>query len=88
MIEAYGENVIAKKVEKEDEETTKSGLILVSDFDEDLPRAIIASKGPDVPEWVNIGDKIVFHGQFAATIESDGEEFVSLNYKTIYGREV
>lgn len=88
MIEAFGENVVMKAVKKEDEETTKSGIILVSDFDTELPRAEIIHKGPDVAEWVNIGDIVIYSEQYTVVVKSNDEEYVVAPYKILYGKEV
>jgi co-chaperonin GroES (HSP10) len=61
---------------------------LVADLDSELPRGIVVSKGADVPEWINIGDKVIYNEQYVADISSDGTDYVSTNYKALLGREV
>lgn len=89
MIEAYGENVIMKAVAKESEEKTKSGIILVSDFDAELPRGEIVHKGQDVPEWVNVGDIVIYPEQYGAIVkDKDDTEYIIATYKILYGKEL
>ena len=88
MITVFGDNVLLKKIKKEDEQVTKSGLIVaVSDFDMELPRAEVIGKGSTVPDYIEIGDTILHaHNLGAEVTDDDGQEYIIMIHQAIHGK--
>jgi len=90
MIQTLGDHVLIKKDKVEDDEkTTTYGLyIATSDFEQELPRGIVMSKGAGVPDTIEVGDHVVFATNIGAEVEEDGEEYLIMVYQYLYGKVV
>lgn len=88
MLRPLGDRVIVKRMENE--ETTKSGIILAGKTEEKSQIAEVIKVGPGVDEegkkivmQVKEGDKVVLNQYSGTTIKYDGEEFIILKQNDI-----
>lgn len=86
MIQAVGGYVVIKEIVKEKEETTKSGLyIAAAEIDRSVPRGIVMSKGPDVPDNISVGSTVAYAPHSGVDFEEGDEEYQIIVKEAIYG---
>jgi len=79
-ITAYGDKIVAKKIEVESK--SSSGIILPDSAKEDAKLAEIVAVGKEVKE-VKKGDKVVY-SNYNTPVEIDGTEYVYMEEKDVY----
>lgn len=79
-ITAYGDKIVAKKVEKEAK--SAAGIILPDSAKEEAKVAEVVAVGKEVKE-VKKGDKVVY-SNYNSPVEIDGTEYVYMEEKDVY----
>ena len=86
MIQAVGGYLIVKENEKEEEQITKSGLyISAAEIDRSVPRGVVMSKGPDVPDTISVGATIAYAPHSGVDFEEDEETYQIIVKEAVYG---
>ena len=79
-ITAYGDKIVAKKVEASTK--TNSGFYLPDSAKEDVKMAEVVAVGKDVKE-IKKGDRI-FYSSYGSPVKIDGSEYVYMKEDEVY----
>lgn len=79
-ITAYGDKIVAKKIEAT--QKTASGFLLPESAKEDVKVAEVVAVGKDVRE-VKKGDR-VFYSNYSSPVKIDGTEYVYMKEEDVY----
>ncbi|OGL30057.1 hypothetical protein A3D14_00290 [Candidatus Saccharibacteria bacterium RIFCSPHIGHO2_02_FULL_47_12] len=79
-ITAYGDKIVAKKIELDTK--TASGFLLPDSAKEEAKVAEVVAVGPEVKE-VKKGDK-VFYTNYSSPVKVDGTEYVYMKEEDVY----
>ncbi len=90
MIKPLQDRVVLKMVENE--ETTKSGIVLAANSKEKPQVAIVVAVGPggmidgkEVTMQVKVNDKVIFAKYAGTEVKVDGEEYIVVRQNDILG---
>lgn len=79
-LNAVGKGLFVKR----DDVKTASGIILTGD--EKAFTGVIISKGKDVKEKINVGDRVIFSHYNFEEYSVEGETFIALQESAVFGK--
>lgn len=99
MLKPVREQLLVRKLAKEAEKKTASGLVISSTFDHEIfTRAVIVAMGEGEPSpythqlikipELDIGNTILYPTSMGLDVESDDEVLTLVNYKSVVAIEV
>lgn len=93
-IRPIGTNIVAKKIENQEESKTSSGLFVANLYGDDkAPKATVVAVGegwigPDGTEksmLLSVGDIIIYKANTETLIDIDEQEYIALTYNNVIG---